>query len=208
MIILLFVKCVNHYNIEPLFTFNCTLKKKKKVLCSIQESKCQDSSPVNMHHQTKTQQSVMSLCHFPRSDWNARHMEVFWERSPRSWVMFWSCCDPVDQAGSMYLRVDRAEVGQHEAGNKKRGELCQSNAPVTVCPLPHLPPDPLLIPLQSFRVMRCCGRATGTSSCSDGIKESLVWVTAGRTCQGTRSGEGPRVSIKLISRGKKTPYSD
>lgn len=40
----------------------------------------------------------------------------------------------------MYLKVDKAEVGQHEGGNGKRGELCQSDAPVPVCPPPHLPP--------------------------------------------------------------------
>lgn len=62
----------------------------------------------------------------------------------------------------------------------------------------------LLIPLKSFWVMSCCGRAVGTPSCSDGIKESLAWVTAGRTCQGKPSGGGPGVSIKLISREERT----
>lgn len=28
-------------------------------------------------------------------------------------LCFWSCCDPVDRAGSVYLKVDKAEVGQH-----------------------------------------------------------------------------------------------
>lgn len=62
----------------------------------------------------------------------------------------------------------------------------------------------LLIPLKSFWVMSCCGRAVGTPSCSDGIRESLAWVTAGRRCQGKPSGRGPGVSIKLISREERT----
>lgn len=65
--------------------------------------------------------------------------------------MFWSCCDPVDHAGSMYLRVDKAEVGQHEGGSgekKKRGEVCQSDGPVPVCPPPRLPPHPPNPPLK------------------------------------------------------------
>lgn len=40
---------------------------------------------------------------------------------PQRWVLFWSCCDPVDRARSMYLKVDKFEVGQHEWGNSKRG---------------------------------------------------------------------------------------
>lgn len=52
--------------------------------------------------------------------------------------------------------------------------------------------------------MSCCGRAVGTPPCSVGIRESLAWVTAGRTCQGKPSGGGPGVSIKLISREVRT----
>lgn len=146
----------------------------------------------------------MTLCHFPRSDWNACHMEVFWERGPGSWGMFWSCCDPVDQAGSVYLRVDRAEVGQHEGGNGEKGGNCVKATPLFLSAhllaFLHTP----LIRLQSFWVMSCCGRAVGTPSRRDGIRESLVWVTAGRTCQGKPSGGGSEVSIKLISREERT----
>lgn len=61
-----------------------------------------------------------------------------------------------------------------------------------------------LIPRQSFWVMSCCGRPVGTPSCRDGIRESLAWVTAGRTCQGKPSGGGSGVSIMLISREERT----
>lgn len=66
----------------------------------------------------------------------------------------------------------------------------------------------LLIPLRSFWVMRCCGRSDGhvLPQWWDQGKSGLS--DRRRTCQGKHSGGGPGVSIKLISRQKKTPCRD
>lgn len=110
---------------------------------------------------------------------------------PQRWVLFWSCCDPVDQPRSTYLRVDKSEVGQREWGNGKRGGPVSKETALFL-PIRRLPI--LLIPRSKFLVMSCFGRLVGTPPRSDEIRESLAWGTAARTCQWKPSGGGVRVS--------------
>lgn len=54
---------------------------------------------------------------------------------PKGGFFFWSCCDPVDQARSMYLKVDKVEVGQCDWGNGKRGATVPAHRPPPHPPL-------------------------------------------------------------------------